>query len=156
MSKQNVKTPLPKALVNGSHLRAGVEPGLAAVASKDRPYFDKAAKRDLLDSLDLDAALKPHYPSEHRWDYLLGHRLGGLIAVEPHPANQAEVSTVIAKKQAAVKQLNGHLKASSKIQRWLWVASGNVGFAFPDKALLRLNQEGIEFVGRKVLPKNLP
>jgi len=67
-----------------------------------------------------------------------------------------QISKVIKKKAAAKLQLAQHLKPGAKITSWLWVSSGKVHFADTEKARLRLAQQGIRFVGRKVLPKHLP
>lgn len=108
------------------------------------------------DSLDLDQALQPGHPRENRWDYLLGRVTGReVIALEPHSAKQDEVSTIIRKKKAALAQLAGHWKQGKGVGRWIWVASGKVQFADTEKAKLRLAQEGILFVGGKVLSKHL-
>ena len=54
------------------------------------------------------------------------------------------------------KQLRDHLREGVKIGKWLWVASGKVHFAATEKAKVRLDENGIEFVGTKVLAKHLP
>lgn len=44
---------------------------------------------------------------------------------------------------------------STIVSKWLWVASGRVQFAPMEKATLRLAENGIEFVGRKITDKHL-
>ena len=105
----------------------------------------------------MDRALEEQYPSENRWDYLLGYAPGlAVVGLEPHSAKQDEISTVIRKKQAAGQQLATHLKPGERVAEWYWVASGKVYFADTEKARRRLDQHGIRFVGRKLLRKHLP
>jgi DNA-directed RNA polymerase beta subunit len=78
------------------------------------------------------------------------------VAVEPHSAKQDEISTVIKKRTAAREQLKAHLHDVSRVTTWLWVASGKVHFANTEKARVRLDQNGIEFVGTRVTAKHLP
>ncbi len=131
--------------------------GLGAVKSAHRDYLDVGIRQDFEDSLDVDAALRLDHEQENRWDYLLGHSPSGeIVAIEPHSAKHDEISTVIRKKAAARDQLKGHLRDGAKVAKWLWVASGKVHFADTEKARIRLDQNGIEFVGTKVMLKHLP
>lgn len=156
MSNQRT-TPVRAAIRPGDPLLDAVCDGLGAVKSVDKDYLDAAIRRDFADSLELDAAIEAQHPDDHRWDYLLGHAPSGeVVAVEPHSAKEDEISRVIRKRQAAKVQLNGRLCDDAKISRWLWVSSGKVHFANTEKAKLRLDQAGIEFVGTKVMAKHLP
>ena len=88
---------------------------------------------------------------------MLGHAGSAqVVALEPHSAKQDEISTVIKKKEAARQQLQDHLRKGKGVARWIWVASGTVHFANTEKARRRLDQNGIKFVGRKVLARDLP
>ena len=108
------------------------------------------------DSLDIDEAFKEGREQENRWDYLLGHEPGKqVVAVEPHSASTSEVTTVINKRLAARQQLRDHLRDGVDVKIWLWVASGKVRFVPMEKAMFRLAQNGIEFVGRKITNKHL-
>lgn len=157
MTKAAPKTPVRRALRDDSSLADAVRNGMEAVENKHRQYFDPAIRSDFADSLDLDEALKAGHEQENRWDYLLGHDPTGLVvAVEPDSAKQAEISTVIKKRVAAREQLRRHLRDGARIAKWLWVASGNVHFADTEKAPRRLDQNGIEFVGKRVMAKHLP
>jgi hypothetical protein len=152
-----VSTPTRAALVDGSTLQPAVENGLSAVQANHRALIDATVHSDFADSLDLDAAVQAQFPQDNRWDYLLGHEPSrAVVGLEPHSAKQDEISTVIAKRKAARDQLRGHLKPAARISPWLWVASGKVHFADTEKARRQLDQEGITFVGRKVLAKHLP
>jgi hypothetical protein len=63
---------------------------------------------------------------------------------------------VIAKRQAALVQLREHLREGKSVSEWFWVASGRVDFLDIEKARYRLDQNGIKFVGKKLLKKHLP
>lgn len=150
-------TPLRKMLDAGSALRGGVVDGLGAVERAHKGYIDAAIRDEFADSLALDDALRAGHEQENRWDYLLGHRDSGkVVGLEPHSAKSDEVSTVIAKRRMALRQLRGHMKRGARVSAWYWVASGSVDFLPFDKAVLTLANEGITFVGKKLLQKHLP
>lgn len=154
---KKAKTPTKKALRSDSKLLPMVAEGFGAVEAAHRNYFDTAIRNTFSDSLDLDKALREGHEQENRWDYLLGHAQSGqVVAVEPHSAKQDEVTTVINKRVAAQKQLKDHLRDGARVTKWLWVASGKVHFANTEKTKLRLDQNGIEFVGTKISAKHLP
>jgi hypothetical protein len=140
-----------------SSLHPSVKDGMDAVSKSHRACFDEAIRSTFADSLELDEALRAGRDRENRWDYLMGHSPSGeVIAVEPHSAKQDEITTVIRKRRAALEQLAEHLRDGARISKWLWVAPGKVHFAETEKAKLRLDQNGIEFVGTKVMAKHLP
>jgi len=142
--------------MDGSSLRARVEDGLDALTNPHKSRVDGRVRGAFADSLDLDAALRAQYPSDNRWDYLLGYGPSrSVIGLEPHSAKHDQVSTVIAKRRAALEHLRDHLKPGARIARWLWVASGRVDFADTEKTRLTLDQNGITFIGRRVLAKHL-
>lgn len=150
-------TPVRSLLKEDSSLQGAVKDGLGAVTKGHRDYLDVAIRDQFSDSLELDAAMHLGHEEENRWDYLLGHQPSEqVVAVEPHSAKQDEISTVIRKRQAAIKQLKEHLQNGKTISKWLWVASGKVHFPNTDKARLRLDQAGIEFAGGKISAKHLP
>jgi len=145
------------ALHPKSALSKLVKDGLQAVSDQDRGLIDDDVRATFVDSLDLDEALRPDHPAENRWDYLLGHGPSSkLVALEPHSAETAEIAVVIRKRKAARDQLGSHLRKTASIHSWYWVASGRVAFVTHEKAINRLNQEGIRFVGTKLLRKHLP
>jgi len=157
VTKAATKTPLRAALLTQSSLRPLVVNGIGAVEAAHRDYFEPGIRSTFSDSIDLDAALKKGHSQENRWDYLLGHLPSGqVVAVEPHSAKQDEITTLIKKRDAARQQLKDHLRDDVRIVKWLWVASGKVQFADTEKARRLLDQNGIEFVGTKVLEKHLP
>lgn len=157
MTKTHSTTPIRRALRDGSALRAQVKDGLGAVSPGHREYFAEEIRSAFADSLDADAALRGLHEQENRWDYLLGHAPSNqVIGVEPHSAKEDEIGTVIRKRSSALRQLRTHLRDGERIVKWLWVASGKVHFAKTEKAKLRLDQNGIEFVGTRVLARHLP
>jgi len=157
MAKSPSKTPLRLALLRASALQSAIQDDMGAVISAHRCHFEEETRSTFADSLDLDAALLQGHEQENRWDYLLGHAPSGqVIGVEPHSARQDEISTVIAKRSAALEHLRAHLSKGERVSKWLWVASGKVHFADTEKAKLRLDQNGIEFVGKAVGIRHLP
>lgn len=157
MKKAPAKTPVRNALHENSALLPLVADGLGALKNAHRDYLDSGIRQAFADSLDLDEAVKDGHEQENRWDYLLGHTPSGeVIAIEPHSAKQDEITTVINKRIAAQEHLKDHLRAGARVTRWLWVASGKVHFANTEKTKLRLDQNGIQFVGKKVAAKHLP
>lgn len=144
------------ALRPTSRLHGRVEDGLGALKRQDRPHLAGDVRALFADSLDIDAAFQRGNEGANRWDYLLGHAASSaLIALEPHSAKEDQISRVIAKKRAAKEQLAPHLKPGARVSRWLWVASGPVAFADTERARVRLDQNGIQFIGRTLLAKHL-
>lgn len=157
MKKTSRKTPVRNALRKDSALLPMVADGLGAVSGAHRDYFEHAIRSAFADSLELDTAVRQGHDQENRWDYLLGHEPSGeVVAVEPHSAKHDEITTVIKKRSAAREQLKAHLREGRFVAKWLWVASGKVQFADTEKAKRRLDQNGIEFVGKRVTVKHLP
>lgn len=156
-SRARPDTTIRTALVENSALHAQVCDGMSAVKRRDHKHFDAAVRTAFSDSLDTDEAVRASNGQQNRWDYLLGHEASGeLIGVEPHSAESGEIGTVIRKKDAATQQLGPHLKPGKRVSRWLWVSSGKTHFADTEKAVRRLDQSGIKYVGGKILPKHLP
>jgi hypothetical protein len=153
---QTSQTPVRAALRLDSSLIPNVKDGLGAVMKAHRIYFEENVRSAFADSLDIDEGLKKGLEQENRWDYLLGHEPSKqIIGVEPHSAENSEITTVINKRVAARQQLRGHLRAGKVVAKWLWVASGKVHFVPMEKATLRLAQNGIKFVGRNITNKHL-
>jgi hypothetical protein len=151
-----VTTPIRGALSPSSSLQEVVRDGLGALDKSHKQLIDEKLRPSFADSLEIDESLRKGADQENRWDYLLGHDESSLVVgLEPHSAYTGEVSTVIAKKSSARKQLRSHLKTGSRIAGWFWVASGKVDFAPHDKVIRRLEQEGITFVGGMLREKDL-
>ena len=131
-----------------------VKDGLQALEKTHRSLIEDDFRPEFGDSVDIDKAFEKGHERENRWDYLLGHsQTERIIALEPHSANNNELSTVIKKREASLRHLRGHLKSGVFIAEWFWVASGNVDFLPIEKAVTRLNDNGIRFVGKKFLCK---
>ncbi len=138
-------TPVRAALVPQSFLVALVKDGLRAVEKAHLGLLEDGIRASFADSLDLDKALQKGHESENRWDYLLGYEASGQVfGLEPHSAQNHEVSTVIKKRSMALDQLRGHLKPGARVTDWFWVASGKVDFLPIENA--RLASKGIRFV----------
>ena len=130
-------------------MRAVERAHLKLIAEDIRPSFD--------DSIDIDKAFAKGHEQENRWDYLLGHTCSErIVALEPHSAHNKEISTVIKKREASLRHLRDHLKPGRFVAEWFWVASGRVDFMPMDKAVIRLQENGIKFVGKALLAKELP
>jgi len=137
-------------LRSNSTLQKAVQGGINALAS-NRDILHKEIQSAFGDSLD------HAHPNDPRWDYLLGHTPScALVGIEVHPARTDQVSAVIKKRQAALRQLRPHLMDGRCVDRWLWVASGSVQILDLDKERQRLDQRGITFVRRQVLARHLP
>jgi hypothetical protein len=151
-------TPIRAALITTSTLLVKVADGLGGLKRLHvSEHLEESIRASFQDSLDLDKGLTKGREQENRWDYLLGHSNSRrIIGLEPHSAKTDQISKVIAKRKAAIDQLRDHLKAHARVAAWLWVASGKVAFADTERARLLLDQNGIRFVGRMVLPKHLP
>lgn len=148
-------TPIRKSLVVSSHLHSFVQDGLQAMERSHRQFIEEDLRGSFIDSLDIDKGFLAGNEQENRWDYLLGHESRKLVGLEPHTANSKEISTVIKKREAARKHLRNHLKPGVVVSEWYWVASGKVDFTPMDKAVALLNQNGIRFVGKRVLRKSI-
>lgn len=109
-------TPIRNTLKAQSLLARHVGDGLGAVRQAHKQLIDKQVRSHFADSLDIDDRLRDSHEQENRWDYLLGHEASSLVVgFEPHSAYTGEVSTVIAKKNAAREQLRVHLRSGASI-----------------------------------------
>ena len=156
MKKANGKTTVRKAIKKDSNLQPRIVDGLGAMKKAHKKLIDTALHTMFDDSLDIDEAFREGHEQENRWDYLLGYAsTNTVVALEPHSAKDDEVTTIIRKRSAARTQLEGHLESKAKITRWLWVASNDVDFANTEKTRIRLDNNGILFVGKMVKAKHL-
>jgi hypothetical protein len=150
------QTPLRKAMKANSNLLPLVFDGIQALDRNHRRFIHSELRGEFADSLEIDENLRVGHEQENRWDYLLGKLSdGAIIGFEPHSAKTDQVSKVIKKRQMALQQLEQHFKADVLIKQWFWVASGTVHFANTDKERRVLDQNGIEFVGTKLMKKHL-
>lgn len=91
-----MNTPVRRALRGDSGLQEHVRDGVQAIERKHlTALIDDGIRSAFSDSLDLDKALEPEHPQDHRWDYLLGHDASGcVVGLEPHSAYQGHISRV--------------------------------------------------------------
>jgi hypothetical protein len=147
--------PVTRAL-KGSYLAPAIRAGLQAVPSDKRKHIAEPVRSDFLDSLDLDEASRTRHPTDARWDYLLGHAPSSqIVAIETHSAETSQVSSVIQKRTASLGHLRGQLGTGHNVAAWYWAASGRVDFVPHEKTVLRLSENGIQFVGGRVEAKHL-
>lgn len=149
-------TPIRKALLSNSALQRKVANGLGALDGSHRQYVDAAIRERIEDSLETDENLRAGMDRENRWDYLLGdgtHRT--VVGLEPHGASDKEIKVVVAKREAALRQLRPHLRDGQNVAVWFWVQSSGAGFLDTAKARRIANQNGITFVGRKLMASDL-
>jgi hypothetical protein len=143
------KTHLKEALTGQSRLRDLVHAGIGAFSTVDFKLIAQDQRPRIGDSLDLDAASKDEHPEANRWDYIVSiPDLEELAGIEPHSAKDSEISVVVSKKKHAIEYLRDHLQDGYRITRWYWVCHGTVSFSKMDRARRRLDQNGIQFVGR--------
>lgn len=151
-----MRTPIRLAMKKDSRLLRSIQDGLGALAKAHRKHIAADVRALVADSLDIDTNLREGNEQASRWDYLLGLDLGSsVVALEPHSAYTSQVSTVIEKRRSARKQLAAHLRPGAQVSAWYWVASGKVDFVPHDKAMRRLDQEGITFVGAQLKKQHL-
>jgi hypothetical protein len=75
---------------------------------------------------------------------------------EPCPRSEtSQVARVIQKRTASLGHLRDQLGAGHHVAAWYWAASGRVDFVPHEKAVLRLSENGIHFVGGRLEAKHL-
>lgn len=149
-------TPIRKALRPQSLLRDKVANGLGALDRGDHQYVDVDIRERIEDSLEIDENLREGRERENRWDYLLGDgTCETIVGLEPHGASDREVKVVVAKRAAVLRQISPHLKDGHRVAAWFWVQSSGRGFLNTTKARRIANQNGITFVGRKLMAGHL-
>lgn len=142
---------LSAALIQESTLGPAVQNGMGAFLDRDRALIAVEQRPRIGDSLDLDAAMEPAFPSAHRWDYIFSVAdAGTLVALEPHTATDGEISEVISKKRNAKAYLEAHLIPQHRVSRWIWVSHGRTAFSKMEGARRRLDSAGIHYLGRSV------
>jgi len=109
-----------------------LKPGLQAIKKGEgRGRIVADVQERLLGSAAVDDDCQPAYPSDHRWDYVIGYqRTSKAIAyfVEVHSAETSEVSTM-AKKLRWLRDflLEASQKKLAALDReYHWVASGRI------------------------------
>jgi hypothetical protein len=150
-----VSGPVYRAL-KSSYLAKAIQGGIQAVPSDKRKHIAESVRSEFLDSIDLDEATRERHPNDARWDYLLGHVLSSkIVAIETHSAETSQVSKVIQKRTASIGHMQGQLTEGHHVAAWYWAASGRIDFVPHEKTVLRLSENGIQFVGGRLEPKHL-
>lgn len=150
-----MRGPVYRALKD-SYLAADIQGGIQAIPSDKRKHISESVRSDFLDSLDLDEASRPRHPTDARWDYLLGHEPSSqVVAIETHSAETSQISKVIQKRTASLGHLRDQFGVDHRIAAWYWAASGRVDFVPHEKTMLRLSENGIQFVGGRLEAKHL-
>ena len=133
-----------EAIDNTPDLAGCLQPGLQALQPGERARLDVSNPRALKGSVDIDTCTKIKYPTEPRWDYIIGYQ-EAIYYIEFHPANAGEVNTVLAKHQW-LRQWQAHtpLKELQNESTYHWIASGDIGFTHGSKYSRLLSQQGIQ------------
>lgn len=151
-AKASRKFLLLDVLTEGSTLRPSIQVGMNAFLNTDKQLIAVGERARIGDSLDLDSTLRPAFPNAHRWDYIFSvSDTKRILALEPHSANDSEISVVIAKKRNAADYLRAHLLPKHWVSEWLWVSHGKSSFSKTEKATRALASAGIRYVGRFVV-----
>lgn len=121
------------------------QPGLQAL-SGDSGKIQCQDTRDLDGSVNLDECVRPIYPNDSRWDYIVSYRDRNFF-IEVHPASTGEVKEIVKK----VTWLKQWLKAKGTVlvknkadnQPFRWVASGKIAITKTGKYAKQLAQNGV-------------
>ena len=139
-------------------LTGELKQGLQALRKSHRKVIVTEDPRKLSGSIDIDTALEPKYPNDHRWDYCIGvqgsQNSDSLVWVEFHPANSHSVSEMVAKAEwlkqwlkSAGKPLLALMKKKTDLR---WVPTGPVAIRQGGKQGKILAQAGIKFPRRAI------
>ena len=106
--------------------------------------------------MDVDTTLKESRPNDARWDYGIGLRNQGnekVVWVEIHPASSLHLDDVF-KKLAWLKDFLRRsapaLRALTTYEngpRFIWIATGSVGFRAGSQEMRKIAASGIHFAG---------
>jgi len=129
--------------------------GLGAIKGSDRNKFDFLKDtRKINGSADIDTTVKKQFPTDNRWDYVVGYNEKAYF-FEVHPMTEGEVATLIAKKDWLEGLLTSKVKNINKLKQtpFFWLPTDS-GCAIPPRSrktkMLELNK--IEW--RKILIVN--
>ncbi|MCX7765032.1 MAG: hypothetical protein N2253_09110 [Bacteroidia bacterium] len=125
-------------------LASKVRSGAGALSASHRSLITFSSR--VLDSINLDEALMPFYPSDHRWDYAVAVYCNGGIKIafiEVHDASSSKTAKVVKEK---LKWLQNWLKSGGKpltkfLCKFYWIASGRIGI--PPRAPVILELAGL-------------
>ncbi len=131
------------------HLENAWEPGLRALRAEDRPHVQAEDTRRLRGSADVDKALQPTQPQEHRWDFAIAYQHSNrqdecLYWVEVHTASDSQVSVVLDKLKWLKDWLAGDGQILDEFEReFIWISSGATAFTPASKQRRQFAQLGL-------------
>lgn len=105
--------------------------GLGALRSAHKKRIRVNQPQRITGSLDIDRALQPTLPDQHRWDYGIGLQRGQgqevVVWVEVHPASYGEVKIVLDKLSSLKAWLMQHAQPLWQLTReYHWVSTNGV------------------------------
>lgn len=134
-------------------LEGAYRPGLQALPRHDANRLDVARSISLTGSVHLDDCLREQFPSDPRWDYVIGTRKKAcelLHWIEVHDAGRTgSVREIGSKLQWLTGWLNteGH-RLHGYDRRFVWVAAGRSAFHQNSPEIKKLALQGLHFAGR--------
>jgi hypothetical protein len=133
--------------------------GLQALSTSAKSAIRAANTRLLDGSVDLDEALRPMYPQQPRWDYVVAFRRANhdpkkLAWVEYHHAN-ADTAAEVARKAVWIRDWAAShgrplLEYSDGGMDLRWIASGRIGFGKQSRQARILAKSGVHFPVRNL------
>jgi hypothetical protein len=142
------------AVAQTPHLQGAWKSGLEALRTRDKPHVQAEDTRKLSGSADLDAALQPHEPHAHRWDFAIGYKHINrtwecLYWVEIHTANAKEVNVVLNKLRWLKQWLKGDGHRLALFEHdFVWVSSGATSFTLNSPQQKQFAVLGLQHKGR--------
>jgi hypothetical protein len=129
--------------------------GLQALRPSARGRSVCPARHRVTGSVDLDEALKPLFPADPRWDYVIGcKREQGhehLYWVEIHPAKPGEVRQVLSKFSWLRRWLvKDGVRLNDLPASYHWLASGKTAITRQSASYRRLAKSGLHLAGRQL------
>lgn len=116
-----------EAVSKCQEIQSALQPGLTALGGNSKVVKPKDSK-SIDGSVDIDSALKIKYPTESRWDYVVGYADEALF-IEVHPADTSNVEEMVKKVKWLVNWLAisaPDLNLLHKRKVYYWVPSGRV------------------------------
>ncbi|NPA41276.1 MAG: hypothetical protein GXO18_03285 [Aquificae bacterium] len=98
--------------------------GLKAINKKDRKKIRVSEGGNIDGSVNLDSCLKEQYPTDNRWDYIVGYK-GIVFFIEVHSAENIRNIDEIYKKLTWLKNWKSYTPFKND-NRFIWIASGRV------------------------------
>lgn len=132
-------------------IRSCFQPGLRGLG-RNSGKIEVSNSRGLDGSVNLDECTKKIYPSQNRWDYIVGYQKK-IYFFEIHPASSSHIDTMINKKKWLMDWVNkngkiikNHIGGQKAYQ---WIATGRVGITRNSSQARKLAQNGITFPNTK-------